>query len=907
MTHISVARGKRIVISNTYMEKGLSFDRGSIRTAYVMNRKTGERLNLNSEEFIIHASDGTVLRGHLFSLQSYKIDENGCGLLVSLIHKKSGVAAEVSFHLGNNDFYLTKTVSLRGINGRALVLNKFEVERFSVAPRLLPGESRSLDVFKSSGADDNNQGVPTGRLGQPIYINNEFFVGLEYPAARNEYRNGNVSLFHLPGKKIGPAPWTSKAAVFGVAVTGNVHNDFLEYIHRIRKPTKPFVRLNTGGEVQIYNPVQFPERNMTLPQIINESLAPIKTRLTDKHGICLKSYELDAGWHDPDTLYAVDKKKFPDNFASLLRTLRGMQSGLGLWLSATTPLSPALLKETTMKRLGYEIASNPRAVCRYPCLSAPRYNRAIRRVMRRHAQRFRVASYKMDFEFFGCEAEGHGHLPGLLHGFEANVDALIEILRELALLKPDLILTPTSGMWSSPWWLRYANMLWPQGMDDFDYDRHPVSVSARDWELTYRDENLYQLLRVKKCKFPFSGITFCAPLYGPRYNIAGPYEDARSFANAFVFAHARQIKLAEKATSSPLNSFDEQWDLRARTLAWALARTDAVPDGTMILGRPTKGELYAYSYLDKDGGIVALRNPSMRAQGAMFSVEMLDPGEKFIVEITYPFRRILGIGNRDLLRPLAKAVVGPYECMVVEVTPFDGDRPLLEGCRYRLLSERAGGMDCEIFMEPGTNAEFKLVRGARPVWMEVNGKSISTKTGWGRIASGVKAQKVEIMPLAPRKAEPWDGIGAMVQMHAARLDIPKSLRSTFRIIAWDEKPRPLRIAVNMGGWFGGLPYRVCKGKGWTCYEIELNPADMNVVSWGFPPEDSPAVYEAWLMQTRRLEKARVAIRYRPGRKQRLRKELPTPFADVVTEAIPITEQPRKDDGIPWIDEYAERK
>jgi len=895
------------IISNDFIEREISLRDGRVKTIAIRNKATGERLRMDSAEFCVLFIDGTRVKGDSFRFLGHRVQEEKDGGLVCVFrlrHEKLGLHGEICFRLGPKDFFIRKTVSLRKAGGRKLVIDRFDVEHFSVRKELLPE-----DFYQASGqgraaqGEANNQGMPIDKLGQPVFIGGNFFTGLEYPAGHNENRSGVVQLFHFPGKPAGQNGWTSKTAVFGAAISGDLQKDFLAYVDLIRKKTKPFVMLNSGGELQVYDPVQLPNMNSTMRGVIDETLQNLKKELVERRGVPFDCYQPDAGWSNPDTLYEIDRKKFPDQFKSLTRQLRQMGANLGLWLSATPPLSPALVKAEAMKKLGYEIAANRFAAGLYPCLSAPRYNKAIREVMRRHLVRHRIRHYKMDFEFFPCEARNHGHLPNLRHGFEANADALIALLQELREASPDVVLNPTSGMWLSPWWLMHAETIWPHTMWDFNYNRQPVCTSPRDWEHTNRDENVYQLLRVERCRFPFSGICSFVLHYGPRYNVAGPHEDLRSFVNTLVHSNARQLTITDKHLSSPLNMDKARWDAMAETLRWTLYWTDKVPDGTMILGRPAKGELYGYSYLGNHGGIVLLRNPSMFSQTGRVPLDALNGKDDFALEITYPCRKTLGIGKRDQLNKISKITAEPYEVIVLEIKPLrEIAYPLLSGCRYAITKKEAGKITFEIYNEPGQALDVSAIgyRGIKS--MRAEGGVV--KGARAHLASKLTKDSVRIIPLAPRTVQGLDGAGKPFKVQTARLDIPESEKATVRIVAKEEKARLLRISANMGGWFGGLPYRACLGKGWTAYEIDLDYRDMNVISWGFP-EGEPANYSVWLIRSYRLEKRRIEVSYKADKRKPAPPQLPTPFAGLITETLKVAPTGKRvGDGL-WTDEYAQ--
>jgi hypothetical protein len=124
-----------------------------------------------------------------------------------------------------------------------------------------------------------------------------------------------------------------------------------------------------------------------------------------------------------------------------------------------------------------------------------------------------------------------------------------------------------------------------------------------------------------------------------------------------------------------------------------------------------------------------------------------------------------------------------------------------------------------------------------------------------------------------------------------------------RILTGQEKLSPLKLSVNMGGWYGGLPYKVCRGRGWAAYDVQLDPRQMNVIRWGFPEKDTPPGATMWLLRRWRLQASRVTVSFQPSGDGSPKPELPTPFAGMVSSAVnvtAITDQITVN-GKPWTD------
>jgi hypothetical protein len=553
-------------LANQFLERTFVVSKGVFRSVGAVNRRTGANLPLASREFRIVFLDGATVDGTDFVCRGHERRGGPDGTVqvaASLEHPRLGLRAEVLYTLGSQDFYLRKQVSLCADRPGPTPVDRLDVESFDTP---VPA-SVALEY-------------------QPIFLGDGFFLGLEYPGCENVADKEGMRVSHYPGAVLGVQPLQSKAAVLGAAFRGDLLKDFNEYVARIRRRCPPFLMWNSGGLLQIYDPVQLPKEAMNLYATLSGAIRRLQEELTRRRQCPFHAFVLEPSWHDRNTLYRVDETKFPGGLGPLARELRDAGSRIGLWLSPTTPVCAALLTRKAVEEAGYAVAVNPKHGAHYPCLSFPRYFTDIKEVMRRYARDLGVGYYKMDFSYFACEGEGHGHLPNLRHGREANLNAMLDLMAILGRENPDLRLVPTSGMWLSPWWLMHAHVIWPHGMMDFDYCRGPVAVNPRDWELTLRDQEFHRLLRQERGRFPLSGMVFMGMAAGPRYNIAGPYETRESYTRTLTHNVARQIRGPERYADIPPSGLAEDWDTTAQTIRWSFDRYHRVPDGEVVLGEP---------------------------------------------------------------------------------------------------------------------------------------------------------------------------------------------------------------------------------------------------------------------------------------------------------------------------------
>ena len=207
---------------------------------------------------------------------------------------------------------------------------------------------------------------------------------------------------------IGKEWWTSKAAVLGAGG----HDAFMQYVDTIRTRPRSYLLYNSWYDLR--------RREMTVErlaaayEIMRKRLAP--------YGVTLAAFVPDDGWQNKQSIWEPDRSFLPQGYKPLADILEKGGTRLGLWM----PLTGVNLDVPWGAKQGYEAGSK-----RHYCMSGPKYNRAIRAVLRDKILNWRVSYFKHDFNSFTCSQPGHGHLPEARYGFEANVDAEIGLLKAL--------------------------------------------------------------------------------------------------------------------------------------------------------------------------------------------------------------------------------------------------------------------------------------------------------------------------------------------------------------------------------------------------------------------------------------------------------------------------------------------
>lgn len=446
----------------------------------------------------------------------------------------------------------------------------------------IPVEELSVEALPVRGS------TRVGGFGQPLYLADRWFLGLEYPAGTNIVQNGRLHLFHSPGKGTFVSPW----CVIGVSTTAesSIEDSFFQYLDTLRRPIRPSLQYNSW----------FDRREK---EVSHDVLLATHERFAEKllrpYGLTFDAFVVDQGYENPQSLWECSAG-WPHGFTPLASQLGKEGSRLGLWL----PLNGYFLDVAWGEKQGWERAGH-RKPCY--CIAAPQYRKALKDALERRIRSGNLGYFKHDFNFLLCDREGHGHPVSEVQSREACVDAELELLAFERKLQPDLFLNVTSGIWPSPWWLMHADTLW-MGSSDYAHYWETPQQGTRQAEMTFRDARLFRLLRVDRAQVPVSALMTHGLIRG-RYEGIHQDETLRDWSDYVVMHFGRGTMLHELYLSPDLMP-DDFWEPLGRAIQWGRSNTHTLSHTRWIGGDPAQGEVYGYAHWSEKKGIFCLRNPS---------------------------------------------------------------------------------------------------------------------------------------------------------------------------------------------------------------------------------------------------------------------------------------------------------
>jgi hypothetical protein len=542
------------------------------------------------------------------------------------------------------------------------------------------------------GAVEGVKGTMGGGFGQPAVVIMErggAFFGVEYPAAENLYElraDGHYTL--RCGQEYGAligADWlTSDWVVAGLTPDLYVKKWFFAYLDRVRvAPLRPFALYNTWYDLR--SP-EYPR--WSADRVMNEqtclAMAGVLRDKMKTHGIKIDAFVLDDGWDVYDSDWEIRKEQWPNGLKPLADELGKTGMNLGVWFGPTGGYSFHDRRLSWMKAHGYETVGD------MLCVGGAKYGSLLRRRVKDLVERDGVGYFKWDGIQFSCSEPDHGH-PTDIYSRRTVMESVAGMCRAVREKRPDVFLNISSGTWLSPWWVRFANTIWMQGMD-YGFADVP-SISKRDGSITYRDFVLYDDFNIQRRWFPIANLMTHGIIKGKDFSVGVETEPLDKFTDDVLLYFARGVAMYELYISPDILT-DGEWNAISKSMAWARDRFPILMNTEMVGGNPMKGEPYAWVHFKESRGIIAARNPVIHP--AALTVDLTPAyglaagASNLVLERVYPTRwispRLYRAGDKIDLS------LDGFETAVYELYPIEeASEPLLAGVVFNVVSEKGRG------------------------------------------------------------------------------------------------------------------------------------------------------------------------------------------------------------------------
>ena len=640
--------GSNIVLGNDYLERTISLAPGDAGTRQFLNKITGRIYPLSGAEFEVRLN---------LELLNYSFDSQNPRVITA-------ADARVTSHQVADTKTGGKRVTLRMISDRGVPVDvAYELEAGDFFTRQWvriakpPQGTYFVDWAAPAKNDWGVSHFTLGGFGQPLF-GEDIFLGLEYPTARNTVSGNAVTLGGYVGLNIPTGGFTSEPAVIGVAPTGLVHRQFLDYVNRMRvAPVRPFLLYNSWYDLQRLAM----NHGNTLARVQD-----LQKMLLSKYSLHLDSFVLDDGWDDMNKLWETDPQRFPNGFADLAAALKGIGSALGMWLGPAGGYDQRNLRVAAGKAQGMEVTSNGL----YLCIAGRNYSRFLADTVLKYQKEYGVNYFKIDGTPFGCNDPDHGHPLGV-YSNEAAARALIGMVQKARAQDPTVFFNLTTGIWLSPWWLRYADTVW-MGGEDSGYLPSAPALAPRQSAVSYKDSVLYDDFVIHQAQFPISSLMTHGIIKGKYNMLGGDNESIEDFRDEVVHYYSAGNMMYELYISPDILSAAEM-DALGNVTKWATANAHPLLDNsTMIGGDPAKREPYGFVHSSAAQSIVMLRNPFVAPRTMRLKISdengfrQTDGAQA--LEIQYPYRKVLPAVNYG---ETVTFDLGAYEELVLVLRPDD--------------------------------------------------------------------------------------------------------------------------------------------------------------------------------------------------------------------------------------------
>ena len=576
--------GKKSFSNKTFSYE-FSVKEGVFTTTGLVNKKTGEKLAVSGPDFYFRIgpakSLGMMERNEKMEcrLRNFQeITSDKCkpvcyekipgGERYDFCYPPLQLIISLIFTADKNSPYIHRQIAIQSFNNTQLVIEE---------ARLLDWR---VDVLTTKGG-----------MGFPVFLDNRFFISGEAPWINSESRNNNLSFSQYPNGEINFGnSWVSEKVIIGGGGGTKTPQKILrDYIRKETLP--PFFGT-------LYNTwCDYRKKDLTLENTVStfswlsDALRP--------YGAHVDYCVVDDGWFLTNTVYETNRKNYPSGLIDVAIAAESYGAKLGLWFAYSSMMSD----RKVLERQGLETANNY-----YMCVGAPRYNKALRDVLTELIKNDRVSFFKHDFNYFVCNRQNHGHKAYTPQAVEANMRATADLLEFERSLNPNVVEAITTGVNLSPWWLRYAEILFLGGKDkDYDYSK-PVT-SKPYAEMSYRDGLIYETMRQKETFFPLYAI-MTHGIFKGLLDTAGPFATDEIWSD-YIMNYLGRGTGERELYVHPKNLTELQAQILGRGLVWAEKHNDLMLNSEMILGNPKKSELYGFRGYDEKGrAYVSLRNPS---------------------------------------------------------------------------------------------------------------------------------------------------------------------------------------------------------------------------------------------------------------------------------------------------------
>jgi len=634
---VATTHGNIYNLSNNVLAASWELKNNRLATVTVTDKQNGTLLLL-SDPFALLLKDGTI-----YKIADLKID--GAPQMQALTPNLE--ASRYSDRLPGEQFNLPLASSdgnLRLVWSVVLRDGSHYVRQFITAT----AGAHDVPISRVQLIDMD---LPGARVigsvkGSPI-VHRNFFLGFEHPLSESNVSNDRATAWIDRDLPLKAGQSITYSSVIGVAQTGQLRRDFLNYIERERAhPYRTFLHYNSWYDLGYFNP--YDEAGAL------DRINAFGRELHEKRGVTLDSYLFDDGWDNHASLWSFNKG-FPNGFTPVRAAANKYGAAPGIWMSPWGGYDgPKKERIQFGRQQGFEIVDNGFA------LSGPKYYARFRDVCMQMIRNYGVNQFKFD-------GTGNANIVFPGSAFDSDFAAAIHLIGELRAVKPDIYINLTTGTYPSPFWLLYADSIWRGGEDD---DVAGVGPYRERW-ITYRDADTYEHIVKAGPLYPLNSLMLHGMIYAQHHKELSkdPSNDFRNEIHDY-FGNGTQL---QEMYITPSLLTPANWDDLAEAAKWSRANADVLKDTHWIGGDPAWLEVYGWASWTPAKGILVLRNPSDHPQTFKVDVQdafQLPPGAPQNYTAKSPWKDDAGKQAIELhAHKPHEFQLAPFEVLTLDATP----------------------------------------------------------------------------------------------------------------------------------------------------------------------------------------------------------------------------------------------
>lgn len=503
------------------------------------------------------------------------------------------------------------------------------------------------------------------------------------------------------------------SAVVGIVAPDQARRSVLAYSERERAvPWRAFPIYNSWYELNI-------DRNNS-PTYTGHMTADMCTavvnewhqKLYTENNANIKAFVWDDGWDEYGTW--TFNKNFPNGFTEPDNAARLSGAGTGAWLGPVGGYGTS----GNMRRSYWSNKGGMQ-------LSNPAYYNTFMSACQNMIDNYDFRFFKLDG--ISAQASSVGPDPG--YTGEENAEGIINIIREVRKMRPDMFFNTSVGTWASPFWFHFTDAVWRQ-----EADHSTIGNQGDDRErwITYRDRLVYQNFVQNSPLCPINTLMTHGVILtsfgdvSKSMNYDGIVREIRC---AFACGSGMVELYTDRALLNSING-GKLWSDIAECINWQKANEDVLPDIHWVGGNPWDGyraNVYGWASWNGKKATLALRNPAASSTKFSFKLrDVLDIPQYFNKKITLraAFESQSELEGLELGKELDLDTEFTVMLPASSVFVFDGSHYGFSGIGDIVAPEKAPEADGKMFDLLGRSVNEAT---AQPGIYVKNGKKVFVK------------------------------------------------------------------------------------------------------------------------------------------------------------------------------------